>query len=204
MSPDCQCKKETHDSRLVVLTGGPGAGKTALIEAAKRILCSHVVTLPESASIVFGGGFWRKQSIIGRKAAQRAIFHVQRQLETMVIEERTAVMGICDRGALDSLAYWPGSDEEFFTEFQTSIQAEYQRYHAVIHLRTPNNANGYNFQNPIRIESVEEALKIDDRIATAWGNHPNYHAIPSTKNFFDKLSAALGLLKQEVAGCCSP
>jgi predicted ATPase len=45
----------THP-KLVVLTGGPGAGKTALLEVVRRHFCEHVVVLPEAASIVFGGG----------------------------------------------------------------------------------------------------------------------------------------------------
>jgi len=39
---------------LVVLTGGPGAGKTAFLEIARRNFCEHIAVLPEAASIVFG------------------------------------------------------------------------------------------------------------------------------------------------------
>jgi predicted ATPase len=57
---------------LVVLTGGPGAGKTALLEIARRNFCEHIAVLPEAVSIVFGGGFWRKETAPARRAAQRA------------------------------------------------------------------------------------------------------------------------------------
>jgi hypothetical protein len=46
-----------HDARLVAVTGGPGAGKTAVLELAARSLCEHVAILLEAATIVFGGGF---------------------------------------------------------------------------------------------------------------------------------------------------
>ena len=58
----------------MVITGGPGAGKTALLEVVRHHFCSHVAVLGESASILFGGGFPRRQSAPSRKAAQRAIY----------------------------------------------------------------------------------------------------------------------------------
>lgn len=59
--------------------GGPGAGKTALLELIRQSFCSHVKILPEAAGIVFGGGFPRESEPTCRRAAQRAIFHVQRE-----------------------------------------------------------------------------------------------------------------------------
>lgn len=54
----CACK-DVHERKRVVLTGGPGAGKTALLELVRQSFCTHVKVLPEAASIVFGGGFPR-------------------------------------------------------------------------------------------------------------------------------------------------
>ena len=55
---------------------------------AKKVLCDHVVVLPEAATIVFGGGFWRLESASAKMAAQRAIFHVQREMEYLVVGEK--------------------------------------------------------------------------------------------------------------------
>lgn len=49
--------QRAHERRRIVLTGGPGAGKTALLELIRQSFCSHVTVLPEAASIVFGGGW---------------------------------------------------------------------------------------------------------------------------------------------------
>ncbi|MBL0889768.1 MAG: hypothetical protein IBJ19_04065 [Gemmatimonadaceae bacterium] len=38
----------------MVLTGGPGAGKSAVLELARLFFCDHVRRLPEAAGIVFG------------------------------------------------------------------------------------------------------------------------------------------------------
>jgi hypothetical protein len=49
----CECAA-VHVRRRVVLTGGPGAGKTALLELIRQSFCSHVRVLPEAAVVVFG------------------------------------------------------------------------------------------------------------------------------------------------------
>ena len=74
----CACT-ELHPPRRIVLTGGPGAGKTAVLEMMRKTLCEHVKVVPEAASIVFGGGFPRTQPLEARRAAQRAIFFMQRE-----------------------------------------------------------------------------------------------------------------------------
>jgi hypothetical protein len=52
----CDCK-EPHERRRVVLTGGPGAGNTAVLELIRQSFCVHVKVLPGAAGIVFGAGF---------------------------------------------------------------------------------------------------------------------------------------------------
>ena len=87
---DCGCQ-EPHERRRVVLTGGPGAGKTAVLELVRQSLCKHLWIVPESAGILFGGGFPRGGAVIQRRAAQRAIYFVQRELEESVATEDLAI-----------------------------------------------------------------------------------------------------------------
>ena len=91
---------ESHKAGLVVVTGGPGAGKTAIVEMAKKDFCQHVAILPEAASIIFGGGFWRLNTLNAKMAAQRAIFHVQREMEGLITSENRWALGLCDRGEI--------------------------------------------------------------------------------------------------------
>src|SRR5690606_33373261 len=116
---------------------------------------------PEAASMLFRGGFPRRNTPPARAAAQRAIYHVQRELELLASEEPIYALVLCDRGTLDGLAYWPYGPERYFSELGTSYADELSRYSAVIHLRSPNVAHGYNHVNPVRIESAEEARAID-------------------------------------------
>ena len=198
----CECSLVEHRPKLVVLTGGPGAGKTAVLELARRGFCQHILVLPESASIVFGGGFPRSESIEGKKGSQRAIFHVQNELESVAIGERKAAVVLCDRGTIDGLAYWPGQEEEYWRETGSSRAREMAKYAAVFHLRTPGVSGGYNRRNPIRIESADEAVLMDQRIAEAWSGHPNRHFVESAESFLAKAACAIELIRGELPECC--
>jgi hypothetical protein len=51
------------------------------LELVRQEFCQHMSVLPEAASILFGGGFPRDEDTGERRAAQRAIYYVQRELE---------------------------------------------------------------------------------------------------------------------------
>jgi AAA domain-containing protein len=168
---------------------------------ARRYFCRHVAITPEAASIVFGGGFPRSDSPTGRRAAQRAIFHVQRAIETVALASRQIAVVLCDRGTLDGLAYWPGSRQNFFKEFAIDFEEELGRYAAVVHVEVPALAWGYE-KNRIRNESVAQARKIDRRIAQAWRGHPRVMTVGAQAGFLDKLAYAIELLRGELPPCC--
>jgi predicted ATPase len=197
----CESRPE-HTPRLVVLTGGPGAGKTAVLEIVRRHFCEHVQILPEAASIVFGGGFPREPTLPLRCAAQRAIFHVQRELERAAIESRRAAVVLCDRGTIDGVAYWPLDEESFWADVGASRASESTRYAAVIHLRTPAASLGYGHTNPLRIETALEAASIDRRIEQAWAGHPRRSFVDSESDFLTKVEAAVARIREQVPECC--
>ncbi|MCC6930304.1 MAG: ATP-binding protein [Gemmatimonadaceae bacterium] len=195
----CDCR-ERHEPRRVVLTGGPGAGKTAVLELIRLFFCVHVKTLREAAGIVFGGGFPRNQQWELRQAGQMAIYHVQRALELTGDLENAAVV-LCDRGTVDGGAYWQGPGS-LWEAVGTTQAAEIARYHAVIHLRTPTSPDAYGHENPLRIESLDEAAAIDARIAESWSLHPRRYFVDATPDFLTKAAQALALLRDEVPPCC--
>lgn len=198
----CECELPQHPPKFVVLTGGPGAGKTAVLELIKKSFCTHIQILPESASILFSGGFIRGKDEISRRGAQRAIYYVQRELEQIALEKKLSAVVLCDRGTLDGLAYWIGDEKSFYDSFQTSREKEFSRYEAVIHLRSPNAETGYNHENPMRIETPEEAAIIDDKIAKIWAFHPHYQPIESAQDFMQKALKAISAIKLYIPTCC--
>ena len=188
--------------RMIVVTGGPGAGKTAVLEVARRHFCRHVQFTPEAASILFRGGFPRGLLPREERAAQRAIFHVQLELERMSFEEPRAEVVLCDRGTLDGAAYWPEGTESFWTETGMTRSEMLLRYDAVIHLMTPPVTAGYDHTKPVRIESPEQAALIDQRLALAWADHPHRYVVPWTDGFFSKLSLAMALIQDLLPENC--
>lgn len=198
----CACAEAVHDPKLVVLTGGPGAGKTAVLEVVRRAFCEHVLVLPESASILFGGGFPRHDTDAGRRAAQLAIYNVQRAMETMVVAEQRVAVALCDRGTMDGLAYWPGTMSSACDTLGIRREAELARYVAVIHLRTPSAEHGYDHTNPVRNESAVQAADIDDRILQAWEGHPHRVIVGSEEDFLRKLARTVEAIRDEIPACC--
>lgn len=196
----CACKR-VHAPVRVVLTGGPGAGKTAVLELCKQYFCQHVVILPEAASVLFAGGFPRGGSALERAATQRAIYHVQRELEAVADAQDGAAIVLCDRGTVDGAAYWPGPGS-LFAAVGSTLAAELARYHAVIHLRTPEPRD-YTRDNPVRVESAQQASVIDEAIALAWREHPNVAVVERNASFLTKAEAALTLLRAQLPACCA-
>lgn len=200
MARTCDCPSP-HPRRRIVLTGGPGAGKTAILELVRQSFCAHVRVLPESAGILFGGGFPRGDSPAMRRAAQRAIFHTQIELEA-VADAMDGDVVLCDRGTVDGAAYWPGPGE-FWTDVGTTLAAQLGRYDAVIHMRTPPPEHGYsNLANPLRIESAAEAAAIDARILEAWAGHPRRVVVAAAPDFLTKAREALAALTGLLPACC--
>jgi hypothetical protein len=190
--------KKNQFTKFIVITGGPGAGKTAVLEMTKKMLIETTTILPEAASILFNGGFWRLSSLTSRAAAQKAIFHIQNEMENLVNDEEKWNLGLCDRGSLDGLAYWPYDETSFWEMCGTNLSNELSKYLAVIHLRTPSELQGYNHQNPLRTETAMNAKVIDDRIAEIWKNHPSYICIDSHEDFLIKAEIVISeLLKYQ-------
>jgi predicted ATPase len=200
---ECGCT-EVHERRRIVLTGGPGAGKTAVLELVRGMLCRHLRVVPESASMLFSGGFPREDARTARAAAQLAIFAVQRQLEAVFDVREPPGLMLCDRGTLDALAYWPGTADEFWEAVRSSRAVELARYDAVIHMRPPAARHGWENRNPLRTETAAQAAAIDARIVRAWEGHPQRQFVESAPDFLAKARRAVEAISTELPACCRP
>jgi len=187
------------DKIKVAITGGPSGGKTTLIETLKKEFGSQITVVPEAASILYGGGFPRKKSILGRIATQRAIYYTQRELENIAIGESANSLLVFDRGSLDSIAYWPNDEEDFFKNIQSNKTEQLERYDWVIHLDTASNEN-YDLSNPIRTETHTEALLLNEKIKMAWNGHQRRVTIASDGDFLAKITKSIHVIKSIVKG----
>lgn len=178
----------------IVLTGGPSAGKTALVTIIEKEFPDQFAIVPEAASILFKGGFPRKPDGGNTKHQQKAIYFVQVELESLIEEENPGKIVLCDRGTVDGGAYWNGPAVDYFKSVGSSLEKEIKRYDYVIHLESPSPVN-YDRSNPLRTEGPYKAQVVDEKIKAIWSSHPKRHITQNHHCFADKISDVLKHLR---------
>ncbi|MCC7443140.1 MAG: AAA family ATPase [Bdellovibrionales bacterium] len=184
----------------IALTGGPGGGKTTAVDLFRRELGESVVVVPEAATLLYLGGFPRGGDQAVREVTQRAIYHVQRNLEDVQAAHYKSRILLCDRGTVDGAAYWPGRNrEDFFLAMGSSYEAELARYDGVIFFETAA-VGGVSIEggNPARTESLKEALALDRRLHALWEKHPRFVHVPHDPSFLRKISQGLRAISKMV------
>ena len=186
----------------IVLTGGPGGGKTTAADLFRREIGDSVVIVPEAATILFQGGFPRPRYSAASAFAQTAIFHVQRNLEDVQASLFPGRTLLCDRGTVDGAAYWP-EESDYFAAAGTTLNKELARYDAVIFFETAA-VGGLSIEggNPARNESLAEAIELDAKLRKLWSQHPRFTLVPHNASFFKKISYGLAVLEGLVAQLC--
>lgn len=186
----------------IVLSGGPGGGKTTAADLFRREIGEQVVIVPESATLLFGGGFPRISEDGALRSVQSAIFHVQRNLEDVQSALYPDRVLLCDRGTVDGAAYWPSDDpEDFFTAQSTTLEQELARYDAVLFFDSAA-LGGIDIEggNPIRNESLAEAVALNQKLCDLWQQHPRFFRVPHNPSFFKKITFGLAMLESLVSG----
>lgn len=183
----------------VVLTGGPGGGKTTAADLYRREIGEGVVIVPEAATLLYTGGFPRRGPEEVMQATQRAIYHVQKNLEDAHYANYRHRVLLCDRGTVDGAAYWPGEPADFFSHLGTTLEDELSRYDAVIFFETAA-VGGISIEggNPTRTESLEAARTLDQRLRSLWEKHPNFVLVPHNASFLRKVNSGLAELEKFV------
>lgn len=185
--------------KKIVLTGGPCAGKTtALARITERLedLGFHVHTVPEAATIVFGGGLGK----FARSSweVQSKVFEVALCLENTFEQIAKAQPGpavvICDRGVVDGQAYCPSEVWEKLERTFGNKGSLFARYDAVIHLVTAAEGAEEHYglsTNATRIETPEEARQADQRLIMAWTGHDYLRVVSNSGDFQEKIRKVL-------------
>ncbi|MBA6234145.1 MULTISPECIES: AAA family ATPase [unclassified Colwellia] len=180
--------KITNIKKRIVLTGGPGGGKTTALDLIRREFSGKIATVPEAATMIFSGGIERSNNNQVLKAQQTAIFYLQKHLENIQRATFEHSIILCDRGSLDGLAYWPDGPDEFFKAMNTNLEDELARYDAVIFFESAaKSGESIKSNNPIRNESENAAIILDDKLQAIWSQHPNFNLINSDESFINKV-----------------
>jgi len=188
--------------KKIVLTGGPCAGKTTLTQVIARTFEQSVVTIPEAASLLFSASFPRwDEPLEARRATQRAIYHVQKELETSFTVKYPEKFIICDRGTIDGAAYWPEGVDNFFLSLGTTLEAELANYDVVIYLESAARDDYliHRSRNPNRTEDWEEANRLDCETLKLWKKHPHLRMIQNQRSFGIKIHEVLSTLAEFMA-----
>jgi predicted ATPase len=169
-------------SPLIVLTGGPGGGKTTLINELSRdpAWVDRFAALPEAIFTLRHSNISPKEKLF-----QRAMVQMQWAMEdglSRVLEEDGRII-LCHRGSLDPLAYWlmrGWEEEEFFLFTGMRREEHFQRYTAVIHLVTAADGAEHAYErwpDAHRPETMEESIRLDHLLGKIWQNHPHYYQL---------------------------
>jgi predicted ATPase len=185
----------------VALTGGPGGGKSSLLQrVAQDAELSQRVAFAEEA--IRRLGFMRISP--RRPEFQCALVGTQVGLECgmeAAIASSPPHLLLFHRGTLDPCAFWQffgNSRESFFEMTGTTLEDHYRRYHAVLHLQSAavNSPETYvRYPQEHRPETIEEAARLDGLLGELWSGHPRYTLVESTVCFDGKMNQALDLLR---------
>lgn len=188
--------------KKIVLTGGPCGGKTTMTRMLAKAFENDLVVVPESASLLFSGGFPRWQDDDAKRSLQRAVYHVQCNLEQSFACHYKDMNMILDRGTVDGAAYWPDGSEDYFKKLGTSLEKELSRYDLVIYLESAGQEayEANRKRNPNRTETWEEARLLDEVTRKLWSQHPKMLVVENSRSFSDKIVKALGLVAFELSG----
>jgi predicted ATPase len=184
--------------KRIVLTGGPGAGKTVI---SARIAAAHpeqFVLVPEAATQVYDAlqTRWDLLDIPGRRDVQRRIYRLQREQEDRIAREHPHQTLLLDRGTVDGSAYWPDGPDEYWRDLRTSRETELRRYDMIIWMESAAALGLYDGaqSNFCRFEDAAAAVASGKLLLELWSGHPNLKHVGAFANLDDKVAAVEELL----------
>ncbi len=184
--------------RRIVLTGGPGAGKSVVAAAVASAQPDHFALVPEAATQVYAilRTHWTALDDLGRRDVQRRIYRLQRDQEDRLAAEHPGKVLLLDRGTVDGAAYWPDGPAAYWADLGTSAEAELARYDAVLLLESAAALGLYDgpASNAVRFEDAAGALASGRLLAGLWSAHPRVIPIPATPDLSDKTAAVVAAL----------
>ncbi|MCX7856490.1 MAG: AAA family ATPase [Deltaproteobacteria bacterium] len=210
-------KKKGGNPKVVpkfVLTGGPCSGKTSSMAYLAQKLSEYgfmVFVIPETATLITNCGIDRRRmenpiQVIGY---EEAILDLQLFLEDKIERSINAIFSrvdpviLLDRGIMDVKAFIPEGYEREFEKMlkkrNMDLESARDRYTGVIHLVTcaEGNEEYYTLEgNSARIETPEEARKLDYKIRQAWLGHPNLSIIGNEADFNKKIKKAFASISK--------
>lgn len=194
----------------IVLTGGPGGGKTKVTEAIKEYLEKldyKVFIISETATEIINSGIKMfGENPIEPIEFQRLVIKLQLFKEQLVLDALENYgdckkVIILDRALMDNKAYVTSEGFKILLEeFNLTEEDVCNRYDAILHLNTAAFLEtGYTKENnKARSEDEFEAIIRDKNLYNAWKIHNNHYTIQPEIDFEVKKENVLQIIKQEL------
>lgn len=184
--------------KRIVLTGGPGAGKTVVAQRIAALHPQRFAVVPEAATQIYTQlqTRWDRLDLDGRRDVQRRIYHLQREQEERLSREHPDRILLLDRGTIDGAAYWPHGPEDYWRDLGTDHAVEIARYDAVVLLQSSAALGLYDADasNACRFEDAEAAIASDNLLELLWKTHPRVTKVPAFPSLDEKVAATLRVL----------
>jgi len=179
----------------IVLTGGPGSGKTVISARLAQSFPEKFVLVPEAATQVYDAlkTRWDRLDLPGRRDVQRRIYQLQVDQENRTAQSNPGKILLLDRGTIDGAAYWPEGPEDYWRDVGTALESELTRYSAVIWMESAA-ALGHEFydgdsSNFCRFEDAQAAIESGKQLLKLWGGHPNLSHVGAFAQIDEKIAA---------------
>ena len=185
-------------SPKIVLTGGPGAGKTVVARAIAARDAHRLVLVPEAATQVYAllNTRWDQLDLEGRRDVQRRIYRLQLEQEDRIALLQPDKTLLLDRGTIDGAAYWPGGPDDYWRDLGTNLSDELNRYDQVIWLETCAVLDLYDGadSNSCRFEDAAGAIRSGELLRGLWSGHPMLGLVSACPTLAGKIAAVEALL----------
>lgn len=199
---------------LIALTGGPCGGKSSVLAHLRAVVERHGFRgycSPEFPTLLFTGGARYPGSDAGEELVEfeshvvRGVVGMEDAFVGVARSTRQPSIVLCDRGALDIMAYCPPSARASILQragwtqerllvrrrcgrrslaaaSPSTARPSQARYSLVIHLVTTADGAEEHYtltNNAARTEPPAVARRLDELVQQAWEAHPRRHVVPN-------------------------
>lgn len=199
----------------IVLTGGPCAGKTTILNAVNKYLKQEnipYVTIPETATELIVNGIrpntmsaYDFQDIVIKRQLMKEQDAEEYFKNHFANHDKCVI--IYDRGIFDNAAYMDANEfEKLLSKYKLTSMSQIDKYDLVLDLLSVAvcKKEAYNLDNEARTETVSEAEILDTKTSNAWANHHNIKLLSSkvsieeeTKKVIDYLNNAINEIENQ-------
>ncbi|MGN1000527.1 MAG: ATP-binding protein [Bacilli bacterium] len=207
----------------VVLTGGPGGGKTSVLNAIKNLAITEegykniiklgdkkikLVTISETATELISSGITPTEAE-RIYDFQDILFEIQKSKEESSIKslrfgyDADVILFLYDRGLLDGMAYLDkkGEFEDIMASKDVKELDILDKYDLVVDLLSTATCapEKYGFEsNEARFEDVEWAKSVDRKTSAAWVGHRNMKLFDSGVSLEEEVNNVIEYLKDYI------